>query len=332
MPDHVAVEAAGVSKRYGNRDALRGVDLIVQPGSLHGLLGPNGAGKTTLMRVLLGLVRRDSGRVRILDRELDSYSGRLPEGVAGFVETPAFYPYLSGRRNLGLLARLDDDDASNRGQKVDRALEEVGLAAQADVAVAGYSAGMRQRLGVAAAMLRSPRLLFLDEPTSSLDPGGAHAVRALARRLAEQGTAVIWSSHDMAEVEELCGTLTVIDSGAVVFSGTVEELRRRAPAAVHGLLHTSDDGAAEALGSRQPGLRVASAAAGGLEVLGDVEALDRFVIGLGCSGIAVRALERRARSLESLFLELTGHGRTEDKSMSVVRQAPDGRPAMTVVR
>ena len=195
---------------------------------------------------------------------------------------------------------------------VDRALEQVGLGAHADLAVAAYSAGMRQRLGIAAALLRSPRLLFLDEPTSSLDPAGARDARALARRLADEGAAVVLSSHDLTEVEELCGAITVINHGRVAFSGTVDELRARAPAAVHGM-HTSNNRAARDLAARQPGVKVAPADDGGLEVSADTAALDAYVIALGCAGVAVRALERRARSLESLFLELTGHawGATE---------------------
>src|SRR5262245_48444682 len=166
MLEPPALEAVGVSKRYGDREALCGVDLIAEPGRLHGLLGPNGAGKTTLMRVLLGLVRRDAGTVRLLGRDFDSMAGRVPDEVAGLVEAPAFYPYLSGRKNLELLARLDDVRApAGGGDQVNDALEQAGLASQADVAVGGYSAGMRQRLGLAGAMLRCPRLLFLDEPT-----------------------------------------------------------------------------------------------------------------------------------------------------------------------
>ena len=305
-----ALEAAGVSKRYGDHEALCGVDLIVRPGRLHGLLGPNGAGKTTLMRVLLGLVRPDAGRVRILGCDLNSTDGPVPDGVAGFVETPAFYPYLSGRKNLALLARLDGGPRSGRSDRVNNALEQIGLAAHADDGVAGYSAGMRQRLGLAAALLRTPRLLVLDEPTSSLDPAGARDVRALARRLADEGAAVVLSSHDMAEVEELCSVLTVINHGRVVFAGTVDELGQFAPDAVHSM-RTSDDHAALDLASWRPGVagvKVVRDPAGGLQVSAGMDALDAFVIALGRAGIAVRVLERRARSLESLFLELTGHG------------------------
>jgi ABC-2 type transport system ATP-binding protein len=308
-----ALEVLGVSKSYGTRVALDRVDLIAQSGRLHGLLGPNGAGKTTLMRVLLGLVRRDAGSVRLLGCEMDSTSGAIPDRVAALVDTPAFYPYLSERRNLALLARLDGAGQSGRRQRVDDALEQMGLASHADTAVSGYSAGMCQRLGLAAALLRSPQLLFLDEPTSSLDPAGARDVRAVAQRLADEGAAVVLSSHDMAEVEELCAWLTVINLGRVVFSGTVDDLRRLAPAVVHAL-RTSDDRAALALAADRPGLTVSPALDDGLEVSADREALDAYVIALGRSGVAVRVLERRTRSLESLFLELTGHADMEQEA------------------
>jgi ABC-2 type transport system ATP-binding protein len=320
--ERLALEAVGVSKRYGNREALCGVDLVTQPGRLHGLLGPNGAGKTTLMRVLLGLVRRDAGTVRLLGCGLDSTAGRLPGGVAGLVETPTFYPYLSGRGNLTLLARLDNIEGSGGSEKVGDALEQTGLAAHADIAVAGYSSGMRQRLGLAAALLRSPQLLFLDEPTSSLDPGGARDVRALARRLANEGAAVVLSSHDMAEVEELCAMLTVINRGRVVFSGTVDDLRQLAPAAVHAL-RTSDDRTALNMASHRPAVKVVPANDGGLEVSADIDALDDYVVALGRAGVAVRVLNRRARSLESLFLALTGHADAEEPLLPLSRDAAD---------
>ena len=137
----------------------------------------NGAGKTTLMRVLLGLVRRDAGTIRLLGCPVDSTAGPVPDGVAGIVETPSFYPYLSGRDNLAVLARLDGGKASRRREAIDAALAQVGLGARAHAGVAGYSMGMRQRLGLAAALIRSPRLLFLDEPTTSLDPAGARDMR-----------------------------------------------------------------------------------------------------------------------------------------------------------
>jgi ABC-2 type transport system ATP-binding protein len=329
MVQRPAVEAIGVSKRYRNREALCGVDLIAQPGQLHGLLGPNGAGKTTLMRELLGLARPDAGTVHLLGCDLSSTRTRIPEGVAGLVEAPAFYPYLSGRKNLELLARLDGKAKSNRNFAVEYVLEQAGLAAQADVSLAAYSAGMRQRLGLASALLRSPQLLVLDEPTSSLDPGGARDVRALARRLANEGTAVVLSSHDMAEVEDLCAVLTIIDRGRVVFSGTVDELRELAPV-VH-VLRTNDDRTALNVASQRPELKVARAADGFLQMSADVEALDAYVIALGRAGVAIRSLQRRARSLESLFLELTGRADAEDMLRPALCDATDRSTVAPVV-
>src|SRR4029453_12103898 len=151
------LEAVAISKRYGAVEALRGVDLVARHACVHGLLGLNGAGKTTLMRIALGLVRRDAGSVRLLGCALDSTAGPVPESVAGFVDTPAFYPYLSGRRNLALLDRLDGGPVAGRRKKIDRLLEQVGLASQADMRVGAYSAGMRQRLRLAAALRGAPR-------------------------------------------------------------------------------------------------------------------------------------------------------------------------------
>ncbi|HEY1304731.1 MAG TPA: ABC transporter ATP-binding protein [Vicinamibacterales bacterium] len=320
MSQHAAIEAAGVRKRFGTREVLCDVDLVARHGRLHGLLGPNGAGKTTLMRVLLGLVRRDAGTVRLLGSEFESNAEVIPEGVAGCVEAPSFYPYLTGRQNLTAFARLDGRELSDVQRRIVGALEQVGLGTQANDRVAGYSAGMRQRLALAAALIRSPRLLFLDEPTNSLDPGGARDVRALAQRLAREGTAVVLSSHDMAEVESLCDAVTIINHGRVVFSGAVVELKKCAPAAVHAL-RTSDDDAALTVASGRAGMKVSSAGERGLEITADVDALDAFVIALGHAGVAVRALERRVRSLESLFLELTAHAAARDESVAVSQQA-----------
>jgi len=301
----LAVDADDVSKRYGDTSALTDVDLAVPRGARHGLLGQNGAGKTTLMRVLLGLVRRDTGSIRLLGHVLDPGSSHLPDGIAAMVDTAAFYPYLTGRQNLALLARLDRARAT-RGPSVAQVLDDVGLTSQADVRVQGYSAGMRQRLGLAAACLRAPSLLFLDEPTSSLDPISARQVRSLVRCLSEEGTAIVFSSHDMAEVEELCTTITVINGGRVAFSGSVEDLRALAPATVVALSTNRDDLAIHLL-SRQPGLRLLSASDAGLEVAGDADAVDAYVIALGQSRVAVRSLAHRAPSLESLFIELTSN-------------------------
>ncbi len=308
MVERLALEALGVSKRYGDREALGGVDLIARPGQLHGLLGPNGAGKTTLLRILLGLVRPDTGTISLLGAPLDTGRG-LAEGIAGFVEMPGFYPYLSGRDNLRLLERLDAGGAAPRISTSGSVLEQVGLAAHADRNVAGYSAGMRQRLALAAALLRAPRLLLLDEPTNALDPAGARDIRALLAGLAAQGTAVVLSSHDMTEIEALCAVVTVLHEGRVVVAGAVAELRRRAPADVYAV-HTSSDAAAIRLAAGHSGVRVTVPPEGtGFGLSAGLDALDTFVLALGQAGIAVRSLERRARSLEAMFLQLTADAR-----------------------
>jgi ABC-2 type transport system ATP-binding protein len=310
-----ALEALEVSKRYGNRDALCRVTLLAEFGRVHGLLGPNGAGKTTLMRIALGLVRHDEGIVRLRGCTVDAIGAPLPPGVAGFVDAPAFYPYLSGRRNLMLLARLDGVGKADRARRIADCLEETGLGRHADLAVAGYSAGMRQRLGLAAGLLRTPRLFLLDEPTSSLDPASARDVRAIARRLADNGAAVVLSSHDMTEVEELCDTLTVLNQGRVIFAGTVDELRRSAAPPTHSL-HTSDNRAALAVASARHGVRAVESTDEGLDVAASVSALDAYVIALGHAGVAVRRLAPRARSLESSFLELTNRKDVQQDGVS----------------
>jgi ABC-2 type transport system ATP-binding protein len=304
--EQLALEAIGVSKTYNAREVLSRVNLATTAGRIHGLLGPNGAGKTTLLRILFGLVRRNAGTIRLLGQEVRGAGGPLPDGVAGFVDAPTFYPYLSGRENLALLACLDGTSRTGVGdiESSKEALERVGLTLHANEAVGGYSAGMRQRLGLAASLLRRPRLLLLDEPTSSLDPAVARQVRQLLRAISDKGASVLLSSHNLAEVEELCAGVTVLDRGHIVYSGSVEQLRRLAPAAAH-RLHTSDDEAALDLGGRMNGIWAARAARGGLEVSGDLERLDEFVIALGRVGVAVRRLEHDERSLESLFFQLT---------------------------
>jgi ABC-2 type transport system ATP-binding protein len=320
MAEQPAFEAIGVFKRYGDHHALSGVDLAIQPGEVHGLLGPNGAGKTTLMRIALGLVRQDAGSVRLLGREASTPGCAVPDGVAGFVDAPQFYPYVSGYGNLRLLARLDGQTSSGDAVRANEVLEQVGLTSQARSKVGGYSAGMRQRLGLAAALMRSPRLLLLDEPTNSLDPAGARDLRACVRRLAGQGVAVLLSSHDMTEVEHLCAALTIVHQGRVTFSGTVEDLRKRAPAAVH-RLRTSDDDRALSIerGEVEVGID-----GDGLTVCVREGALDAYIIGLGMAGIAVRSLESRDRSLESLFLRLTAEAKEDSARPS---PAPPGAGA-----
>ena len=219
-----AVAARGLRKTYGTLEAVAGVDVTVQPGDVYGYLGPNGAGKTTSLRMMLGLIRPTGGEVRLFGRDpvLDPVSAL--EGVAGFVEDPAFYPYLSGRANLDLLADLD---GGGNGGRVAEVLEIVELTGRAGDRVRGYSHGMRQRLGLAAALLRRPRLLVLDEPTTGLDPAGMRDMRALVRRLAGDGITVLLSSHLMGEVEALCNRVAILREGRVRYEGDLAEVIER---------------------------------------------------------------------------------------------------------
>jgi ABC-2 type transport system ATP-binding protein len=236
----LVVDVRGLTKWFGETTALEQVDFSVSPGALHGLLGPNGAGKTTLLSVLFGLVLPDEGTVRLFGRTRQEADRNWLDGVGGFVETPRFYPYLSAKQNLSVLAGLDGGDAADL---IDMAIERVGLASAGRKKVRGYSLGMRQRLGLAAAMLRRPRLLILDEPTNGMDPAGIRDLRAALRRLANDGVTVVLSSHDMAQVEEICDSVTVLNHGEVAFAGRLDKMRADAPDPVW-RLRTSDDGAA----------------------------------------------------------------------------------------
>ncbi|POM23667.1 putative ABC transporter ATP-binding protein YxlF [Actinomadura rubteroloni] len=299
MPD-APIEASGLVRRFGATVAVAGVDLRVGPGRVHGMAGPNGAGKTTLLAMILGLVRPDAGEVRLFGRTHAADGARALDGVGGFVEAPAFYPYLTGRANLALLADLDGGGARDR---IGAVLELAGLGAAAGARVGGYSVGMRQRLGLAAALLRDPRLLILDEPTSGLDPSGRRDVRALVARLAGEGVAVLLSSHDMDEVEDLCDDVTIVAGGRAVFDGTLAELRGRAPAPAFRLA-TGDDPAALALAADVPGV-TAEARDDGLLVRAPRERLDAYVIALGRAGVAVRALALESSALRGAFFALT---------------------------
>ena len=296
----------GLAKRYGDKQALDGIDLDVQPGELRGLLGPNGAGKTTLLRALFGLIRPDAGSIELLGRARGTGRAIPLDGVAGFVEQPAFYPYLSGRANLELLNQIDD--VTGRG--VDDALERVGLGSRSRDRVGGYSTGMRQRLGIAAALLRRPTVLLLDEPTSGLDPEGIRAVSTLLRALSEQGVAVILSSHLIGELEAICHSYTIIRDGRVVWDGSSSRLDDEAPGSVYSL-STSDDRraieVAQVVGAQ------ASFADGvrGIRVVARPEGLDAYTVALGRHGLGVRRLELLVSPLESMFFALTESGEAE---------------------
>jgi ABC-2 type transport system ATP-binding protein len=305
------IEARGLVKRYGDITAVDDVDLTVQAGDVYGYLGPNGAGKTTSLRMLLGLIRPDEGSARLFGRDPLLEGVRALDGVAGFVEAPRFYPYLSGRSNLELVADLDGDGAAGR---IDEALDTVDLADRAKDKVGGYSHGMRQRLGIAGALLRAPRLLLLDEPTTGLDPAGMRDMRRLIRRLADQGMTVLLSSHLMAEVEELCDRVAIVGNGRVLYEGALGELI--AGTAGRYELHTTDDGVAAEIAARVVG--EVEQTSDGLAFRADEATAAEITVALGSAGIGITALVPRTATLEELFFRMTeppasnGHVKLEE--------------------
>jgi ABC-2 type transport system ATP-binding protein len=215
-----AIEISGLRKSFGSRTAVDGLDLVVETGRVHGFLGPNGSGKTTTIRALLGLIRADAGTMRVFGHEVPRELPKVIGRVGAVVESPQFFPYFSGRRNLSLLAGV----AGVKRRRVDEVLEICGLRDRARDPVHAYSLGMRQRLAIAATLLKSPGLLILDEPNNGLDPAGIREVRDLMRSLADGGTAVLVSSHILAEIQQVCDAVSIITRGRHVKTGPVSEL------------------------------------------------------------------------------------------------------------
>jgi len=294
------ISTAGLTKRFGRVVAVDHVDLDVPAGVRFGLLGPNGSGKTTLVRMLLGLVHATSGGATVLGEPMPRRASTVLPQVGALVEGPAAWGHLSGRANLRLLdAAGPGGRRRTRRARVADALERVGLGGIDRRPVRAYSLGMRQRLGIAAALLRAPRLLLLDEPTNGLDPRGIHEIRDLLVALNEAGTTVVLSSHLLAEVEVLCTRVGVMDAGRLVLADDLDALR--APTG-RIRVRTPDPGAALALLDG----RVEAHDGGMLTVRGDDPAeLNAMLVG---AGVPVDALDRERRTLEEVVLEVTGSG------------------------
>jgi ABC-2 type transport system ATP-binding protein len=297
-----AIASSGLTKRFGAVAAVDSIDLAVPTGSVYGFLGPNGSGKTTSIRLLLGLAFPTAGSSTLLGR---STAEALPE-VGALVEGPAFHPYLSGRANLHRLDAADRSaDARTAGRRVGEALERVGLSAAAGKRYRNYSLGMRQRLGIAAALLRPRQLLVLDEPTNGLDPQGTREVRALVSELARDGVTVFLSSHLLSEVEQVCTHVGVMSVGRLVWQGSLADLRSQQEARAR--VDTADaPAAARALSGL--GLADVRAADGAVTALLGDTAPELVVAELVRAGVGVRGFVIERPSLEEQFVHLTGEG------------------------
>jgi ABC-2 type transport system ATP-binding protein len=331
----VALATQGLAKRYGSRVALDGLDLRVPEGVVYGFLGPNGAGKTTTMRILTGLVRPDAGHVELLGRPFGRGDRRRLFEVGALIESPAFYPFLSGRENLRALAATAARVPSAR---IDELLELVNLGERAGDRVSGYSLGMKQRLGIAAALLSDPRLLLLDEPANGLDPAGIVGMRETLRRLAEAGKTVFVSSHILSEVQQLVDVVGIIARGRLVREGRVEELLREAgsirvrvadhevPRAIEALRPVDGVGAAPAAVSAAAVSPEAGPEPGWIAVRIDPARGSEVNRLLAAAGIYASRLET-GTTLEGLFLELTGSH--PDVATAAGADAPPALPPST---
>jgi ABC-2 type transport system ATP-binding protein len=300
----IVLAAEGLTKRFGKREVVSDVSFELAAGEVFGFLGPNGAGKTTTIRMLVGLARPDRGRVRIAGFDVARDFAKAMSRVGCIVESTDLYPYLTGRENLLHFARMLPDGAESRIVELARL---VSLESRLDDRVATYSLGMRQRLGLAQALLGAPDLLILDEPANGLDPAGIREIRQLIRHLAdERGIAVFVSSHLLAEVEHMCDRVAIIHRGRTLAMGPVRELLANRGAERLLFRAQPADRAAEILAafSRDAAAR----AEDGETVSSEVprESVPEALAALAAAGVRVFGVERQSSTLEELFLEVTG--------------------------
>ena len=304
MGVEAAIRADRLAKHFGDFAAVEEVSFEVNAGEIFGFLGPNGAGKTTTIRMLLGLIGPTSGRALLFGKDVAREFKDAIRNVGAFVEGPAFYPFLSGRRNLRLFGKLGGGVSEERIAEV---LEWTGLTAPADSRVAGYSQGMRQRLGIALALLEAPRLLVLDEPTNGLDPQGTREIRELMARIrSETDTAILVSSHLLGEMERICDRVAVIAGGRLLAQGTLDDIIGQESERVEIEVAPEKTEAASALLRERFAAEPRSERRGALEFARgglDLAALNRTLVE---AGIDVAGLTPRRRSLEQAFVALTG--------------------------
>lgn len=305
--DTLAIETVDLVKQFGDQAAVGGISLSVPRGSVFGFLGPNGSGKTTTIRMLLGLAEATSGTIRVLGDEVPRQLEQALPKVGALVEGPAFYPYMSGRKNLFRYDAADrNSDPATRQVRVDAALERVGLTNAAHKKVHAYSLGMKQRLGLANALLKPRQLLILDEPTNGLDPQGTREVRNLIRSLANEGITIFVSSHLLSEIQQVCTHLAVMTSGRIVAQGSIEDLRASGRTVVIAKVSDAQTSAnlLREMGVDKPSMfgdQVQAEVAAGFDSATFNERMVR-------AGVRVSELHLAKQSLEEYFVELTGEG------------------------
>jgi ABC-2 type transport system ATP-binding protein len=305
MSNRFVIETAALTKRFGERVAVDGVDLRIPSGSAFGYLGPNGAGKTTLIRMLLGLTRATSGSMRLLGRPVPAERAAALARVGAIVEEPRFHGHLTGRENLAVIAAAREPESHGR---IDGALARVGLSQRADERVKKYSLGMRQRLGVARSLLADPQLLILDEPTNGLDPAGILEFRTMIRAFVAEGRTVLLSSHLLDEVEKICDEVAIVDRGRVVLQGSIADLAKGGERTI--LVATSDDAQALSLLSEHRGIASVVRGEQGVQItlvpdVEEVAATEDISRRIVLTGLAIRRFEPARASLEQRFLEIT---------------------------
>lgn len=303
----LAIETIGLVKAFGTQRAVADISLSVPSGSVFGFLGPNGSGKTTTIRMLLGLAEATSGRINLLGHQIPKQVGDALPKVGALVEGPAFYPYMSGRNNLIRMDSADrNSDSKTREQRVDAALERVGLSNAANKKVHAYSLGMKQRLGLANALLKPRQLLILDEPTNGLDPQGTREVRNLIRSLAAEGITIFLSSHLLTEIEQLCSHVAVMRAGEIVAQGSLAELRANGQTRL--ILQVDNSTVAKEV-LRLAGVTKAKSL--GKKIVAQVESdfdVAKVNKQLVSKKVSVSEIRLEHPSLEEYFVDLTGEG------------------------
>ena len=299
MADNLVIETTSLTKRYGRIVAVDGLSMEVPRGHIFGLLGPNGSGKTTTMSMLLGLVRPTAGSFSLFGAPTQHESAL--HRVGAIIETPSFYPYLSGRQNLAYFQGIL---GGGTAAELDDLLEQVGLADRGNDRFHTYSLGMKQRLGLAYALLGDPELLFLDEPTNGMDPAGMAEVRELIRNLGTDERTVLLSSHLLHEVEEVCDSVAILSKGKLIAQGKVADLLRQSREQVR--VRTTDDDAAVGIISALDWVEAVTPEAGALMVTAPTDRSGELTAALSRSAVYVTEMTPVQASLEEYFLDVTG--------------------------